>query len=591
MTEKNNTEFQFSLYKLREEITIDDIQDSINESKTYYEEQELLEKYKHHSLFYNQNSTTPTWKSFAIGIAKKNEDISKKNQSASESYCLVMNKENTSSLYAITGGFGHNLISKHIDEEFGIDILSRLVKSDEKALKSSRERTLTGGILGQSKYFRTDLDFFENEAFGQFYKELQAKVSNEQIYKYFGIESKTENKDFVCTAKSSLKFNQAYDFETLISIIGKSEELLNLDPQIEFNNVRKVIKSKEKDLVILLEAELEKQLWDNYSLAEGRYPFDICHQDFELYKSAVAFELRKKTTKNKKIAERNYFGEFQFHELSSIDDFNAKLELEKNITDQGKYISLLKTSKIASFDENNNIRTIGSFYSHLFGDVEIEGTRYFFIDQNWYQIKNNFVKKLNESVSHIFKDRVYRSEIKPWGDISEGKYNELYMNDDQTFVLDKVTPNGVELCDIMKWDDSNLYLIHVKDGFGNTMRDLCNQISVAGRLYQEAINTDDNREKLASYYDQIVSYDGDSAYRQKLKNKFSDVTKDFFLSLFDKQTIFVLAIRDSAKKPRNFTKMEEFNSTIAKFSTQKLTQDMAANSLNLLVSVIPSEQL
>ncbi len=45
----------------------------------------------------------------------------------------------------------------------------------------------------------------------------------------------------------------------------------------------------------------------------------------------------------------------------------------------------------------------------------------------------------------------------------EGDYNLTYKGDIKTIVLDTLTPDGIEPCDILKYDDNdNVYLFHVK---------------------------------------------------------------------------------------------------------------------------------
>ena len=55
----------------------------------------------------------------------------------------------------------------------------------------------------------------------------------------------------------------------------------------------------------------------------------------------------------------------------------------------------------------------------------------------------------------------------------------------------KALADGLELCDIMYYDDNNLYLIHVKYGFQSKIRELTNQITISARRLRETLGTKD----------------------------------------------------------------------------------------------------
>ena len=79
---------------------------------------------------------------------------------------------------------------------------------------------------------------------------------------------------------------------------------------------------------------------------------------------------------------------------------------------------------------------------------------------------------------------------------TEKKYNLQYDLIENYIVLDTITPDGVELCDIMLIEEDKIYLIHVKYGFDASLRELSNQIMLsAKRLY------DDSKSGKYSYID------------------------------------------------------------------------------------------
>ena len=54
-------------------------------------------------------------------------------------------------------------------------------------------------------------------------------------------------------------------------------------------------------------------------------------------------------------------------------------------------------------------------------------------------------------------------------------------------VIDTIIVDGIELCDLLYFDSSTIYLIHVKYGFRSQIRELNNQILIAARRLKDAV--------------------------------------------------------------------------------------------------------
>ena len=166
----------------------------------------------------------------------------------------------------------------------------------------------------------------------------------------------------------------------------------------------------------------------------------------------------------------------------------------------------------------------------------------------------------------------------------ENAYNRQYLGEVNTIVLDKITPENIEPCDVMRWDDDNLYLYHVKSGFGNTMRDLCAQITIATNRIQQDIVAD--KTFVRKIYQALKNKIGGDEYFDAAGRQTEKISEDDFTNLFDKNITYVLAVLDNATTQRDITKMELFKSNIAKFALQELSKDMRVLDANLRVAQI-----
>lgn len=530
------------------------------------------------ALFYRKNPTRPKWKDFLRPITIANQNILKENQGWAESFVLLLKSNQSQNIYGITGGLhGYFAIQELIDDNFGVDIFARLIKRQDKILKSVKEKNVMGGILGEIKYFRNTYNFFENDSFGKIYQELHANINKKALSQYFGFSENELKKGTVCVAKASFKINKSIAFDQVLKIVKGCEYVLeNLQP-ISINNVERIVKKKNQALIDKLNDKLFELLWQRYD--QNNYiDFDLCHQEFEKYLTANQYVVRKGNS------ERNYL---EFESLINADDLF--LEIKKsdiNPETKNDFIKLIKNLKIYSYDNEVEL-TKGYLINHIFGDVTVESNKYFFIDRNWYKIDSKFIAELDKSCESFIANSYFDILESKWEkDDDEDEHNKKYIGKDKTIVLHKITPENIEACDILKWDENNLYLCHVKIGFSNTMRDLCNQIYIAANRIIQDINS--SKEFVAKIYNDLENKkNAQNDYLRECGQQAENIQRDEFIRLFSKNLVFVLVVYDSANNERKLNgDIKSFQSNIAKFSLQELIKSMKGLGIDLKISQI-----
>lgn len=521
------------------------------------------------NLYYKVFPSETPWKGFIKEIAVEGENITDKIKIQRESFVLILrNKKIPNNIYAIAGGFGYTTIQDVIDNNFGIDILSRLITEDDKMLRSSKERSITGGLLGTVKFFRKDYNLHENDSFGAFYQELLAGLDKNTMKEAFGFSDIEQT--YSCIAKNSFLIKKSISISEAIALIEKCELLLeSIEPKVEINSIIR-IGSKEKERRKKLESELDNHLYDMY-IKKCPSDIDICHYDFDKYRQAERFRLTS-MSKNKEFDSQISFQDI----LDFISEATTNL-------DKDKFVKLLNSCTIESFDSDGIQLTSDTLRKHFNTEIEHKKIFYFLMNNEWYEIKPKYIEKLNKQCQSFIDNNKSTLSLKDWSaSQSEGTYNESHIGDDKTIVLDRVLIKNIEVCDVLKWDDNNVYFIHVKEGFGQTTRDLCSQISIAARLIQEDKLGD--KSQLKALHDKVLNGDTSSAYRVKVKEQFSNITCDDFCNLLSKRIVFVFAIKDISNK--SIDKIEDFNSNIAKSSLQDLIKEMNSVGVELQIAQI-----
>lgn len=534
-------------------------------------------------LFYNIKPQNPKWKKFLSPITNGGP-ITEQDKAWIESFIFLA--QSNSDIYAITGGLGYFAIQEYINEDFGIDVISRLIKKEDKIIKATREKSVMGGILGSSKNFRKSYNLFENASFGKIYQELKASLDKDILKNKFGFQKRDLKKNSFCIAKASFKINKAITMDQLFEIVRGCEDLLKNNSPIAINNVEKIVKKRNQTLISRLEDALYNQLWQRYQLLNDySIDFDLCHKEFDKYLTASRYVIKKSQS------NENYLDNFEFEELNDIDELFIQIkQTEESPSNIDDFKKLISSVKIFSYDEDGNELTRGWLLHHIHGDVETEEKRYFYIDKNWYLIKDQFVNELNESCAQFIIDHPNDELTELWDypNQSENAYNQNYLSKEKTLVLDKITPENIEACDILKWDDEYLFFYHVKAGFGNTMRDLCSQVLIAAnRIKADKL---DDKKYIKQIFKQMKSKSGSSdPYYKKVAEQVDEMTEEEFLLLFEKKFIFVLAIIDTSTRNRELKNMTEFGSNIAKFSLQELNKEMRGLDVPLEIAQIKKQ--
>lgn len=517
---------------------------------------------------YHKKATTPIkWKGFISTIVKPDEEILKNNKSISESYIIILFNLLSKKYFASTGGYAHITIQEIATNDFGLEILSRIIKADDKALRSSKERSLTGGIQGAIKFFRNDYNLYENESFGNIYNELNASINKEQLINFFGFAKADLKSNSLCIAKNSFSLKKSISFIELLNLIEKCENLISKPKVVEINSVEKISKSN----VILLKDlwnDLQKKVFDNYIDLNKFFSVEIANKDFEKYyyanTSILTFTIKRK---KQEIIFDEAIRNIQtiINEIRNIDDSLSNIDFQKCIG----------SAHIQTVDENGVILTNDTLKNHFCTEVSYLNKNYFLIERDWYEIGKTFIDKINEQSEHFINMNKYSGPIMDkWTTGSENDYNSSYFLKTDSLVFDKFTPQHIEACDILRWDQENIYFYHVKKGFDNSMRDLCSQILIAARKIKE--DSKNSFVYLEELYDKVIKNNGKTPYSLKAKKHLLKVTKLDFINLIkERNIVFVLVVLDNSESGRKLENdVRKFDSNIAKFSLNELTKNM-----------------
>jgi uncharacterized protein (TIGR04141 family) len=520
---------------------------------------------------YNTNETISDWHEFLPDELTEGADFKQQQLS------LLLFAETKIDIYCIIGGLAYQMIIPFIDHSFGLNTYSRIMKPEFDQLASIKSRGITGLRAGINELFRDNYKIIDFIKFGKIPQEIHLTLSTEITDLHFSfLKSKPSELVQIYVGKG-FKIKKPVDFENLHKIILELNTISELAPSDYLSSYKEIRDNKFID--DFLKAELINKIYndigglgkrENPSLS--RFEHDFCNpNDMEKFYEADSYHLKELTSKKgynifKIVNDRREIYDSVLQRAVELygdnDRFNFMVYL------QGVRVTCVQ----------NNKATIGSnFLFHITTEFTINDKPYFLVDTKWYNLRNSFVSDLKTNAVHILKTYKASDHILylPWdkGEISrEGEYNLKYNGINNYFVIDTIIVDGLELCDLIYYDNNTLYLIHVKYGFSSKIRELNNQINISARRLKDVLGTNE-KSILVKIYDQLIE-----------KNRFhNNLSLEEFLKLFEKRIVFIMAFTSHLKDDILIEdNIEKFDSNIARFSLVQCSSELRSNYFDML---------
>jgi uncharacterized protein (TIGR04141 family) len=358
-------------------------------------------------LFFKRKPSKILWKGFVAKIAQPGEDILNFTSSQSESYILILASIKSKKLYAVTGGHGHTSIKDFVETDFGLEILSRIIKAEDKTIRSAKEKSISGGILGTVKFFRNDYNLNENESFGNFYQELQSALNQQLLIDKFGLSQSEIDSGCLCFAKSSFTLKKSISFSQLLAVITNCEILIQqVVPVVEINGVRKLTKA-DSTLIEELDSYIFKAISDEYSDAIPDIDIELCPKDFDGYLNASGYNISGTIDR----IEKSLSCDDTPKQISTIIDF---IKDTSNTLTEDSLARVLSTVRIESVDADGITQTDDRLKNHYYSEVQHKQKSYLLSENTWFEIKSNFIGKLNDQCKSFISANTFTHSLYNW---------------------------------------------------------------------------------------------------------------------------------------------------------------------------------
>ncbi|MFC4025167.1 DUF6119 family protein [Oceanobacillus longus] len=561
MSASNYTIYQLKTDKCWQEI-IDEFNEDKEEDKQFRTKNNKSDvnfpNIKEYRLYTRAAETEPAW---AKALNELVDDLGAVDN-INNSYVLFLELQEGS--FVATGGHGYSVIENDKNFDFGMELLSRLIKRNDSVIKKINDRHLVGNVVGGNYLYHQKVSVDTEKGFNKYFSEIYTALPSKTIEAKLGIKIKTKKEDFRFLAKDSIKLSKSLTLRELDIFLNNISQLLKeegyaINPIYQINKKDPLNKELDKRLMKMLIAYLEDPHRDN---GVKIVPF---YNVFDLHYIQIG-ESNRLNYQNEKDIIRHLQGNISF---------------DKEISDLLSIINEIKL--IATVEDGEEI--VRTLYSHLEAHVLHEDRTYWLRDGVWLYLEREFVKEINSkfltNITNVYNQEFKLEDINDWTDEDEkeGDFNFGHNELPDVYVLDKILYENIEICDLLVKKEEELFFVHVKDGLGGDTRVLANQIETSMRMLYEGIHV--NGQILEDYYNNIIQKIKKpevnkeestlSLAARKFKVDFPD--KDSFIDLIrkmEKNIIFVFAYRPLDR--HNFFNPETIKSTPAKLSMLNLAE-------------------
>lgn len=537
---------------------------------------ELAQQSGFNSLLFvsEDKSRVPDWLQFVNGIVEEDE-IEKTVHLRRKYPSFLLFIYNKKSIYCITKGAGHYVISEKIVPDFGIQVLECLIDNEQTELRKANERGVIGPILQRSRFFRGNYKLSDERSIGMFYKDIDAYINKDKLKKLLNID--TDKAALVLGGKSSLEINSALSFSELHDRIKRIESLLIRREKGEFKKLNKFHRVSQKNLERKKHPgspSLKMQLEDNliqsifYFLKDDSNDLEIYHPDIIKFAEASNFtffwynneRITIEIDKSESLTLKKVLRKFKINiDGISISDFSKRIKEISGALGIGDDIDFTKML----FHWIN--------YETVFNSV-----KYFYLDGDWFIFEEDFKKQTEVDIANLFKKLDKQNSIlKDWKfmitksgtfSVNEGKYNLEYRDEKNCIVCDKALLNMIEICDFFELKEDKAILFHVKNGLGTSTRVVYNQIMNGASLLYNLRSG--NKTKEIKKYSEVIKKQNytDRSFDNNLVMRLLNVKEIEFCLVYATESI--KSREDELKNSQSF---------IAKLSILQCEHDLRAN--------------
>lgn len=397
-------------------------------------------------------------------VASEEEILLFKPQMASSVLFLLSDKN----IFAVTTGQGFRMIEKYCVHKFGLKILSAFY--DLIKISALDTNDMASIVHSSKTIYSNEVNFVDIDRLDTIFKEVTGRLSDkESVKSLLSLNTKSKKKTVKIMAKNFIQFSSSLTFAKLLNLLKIIDVYEVADLSDKFNLILPLDNKKNK-------AQIEK---NNNAVVEKIYEY-LCGNDQEFHfdmfnKDVTSFILADEYV----IEAGKHIGKNE-NNLPELLKCSYKVFLGKNLNTKERVKEYLLKAELIAYLNDVKICS-GNILENLSGEVVVASENYYMFYGKYYFLDDNYNDRLNLALQQKLNDNLYINVLQTkWlSKYNEDDYNEYAAVNDNCILIHKCIPENIEFADLLKFDGDNCHIIHVKDGFGCSMRELERQVDLS----------------------------------------------------------------------------------------------------------------
>jgi len=455
-----------------EDYTMDDVVESLVCQAVDYTEQALKKDissngFRVRLLFYGDEKYNSKLASFCKPFVQANQDVVTFRPKTASTVMLVWSENH---VFAITTGQGFRIVQPFCVPKFGMQVVGvfenafRITALDSNAMSSIVHSTKT--------IYSNEVDFIDVDNLDTIFKEVTGRLTDrETVQTLLRLSENSKKKSMKISARNYVQFSSSLNFDGLIHLLGILDQYDLTQLSDRFNLVVPLnVKHHEAIIEANNQAVVEK-LYTSIQNGKG-IEFDLFHRNTNEFVSADTYRIS--SINNDTLIEED--------DIVAVDFIGKayKYYLVEQDDSLDTFSRFIRDAKIESI-KNDTIVTSDTLLQHISGEIQVYGNNYYMFYGNYYNINEDYSRRLNASLLGKLRQEYFINEITTeWlDDYIEDDFNHYVSVKEGYIHLHKTKPELIEFADLLKVEAGRATIIHVKDGFDGSMRELERQVELS----------------------------------------------------------------------------------------------------------------
>ena len=377
-----------------------------------------------------------------------------------------------SSLYACTGGFGSNYISKFTVKNYGLSLLPKLIDRNNPIVKNVIQNNLIGNQSSTNKVNRKTTTLSLEQNMGSVFRQLIIEPDRsivESLGVVFSADEPTSKKVSLIN-KDSLIVRRSMSLDELSKLLGR---LSTLEKKKDAFALNYLVLARKKGIK---NADLFEQMVSDFAKGDNSR-FVLVGDEYERYYANASRYILKDS-----------IGQTLIDQITPIElqDVLSVVKAKGRELSRTSITAMLKHWQLSTEDNAGAVVLFPiSIFDALQGFVEYGENHApcYLFNGSWFVFDSKYEDLLSQQFEELYDQNKIVADgiIHKWKlsheSVSEDQYNDWLSKKANVQVTHKVLAESVEIADAVFYDDGTVYLMHNKDKFsGIGARDLTNQI-------------------------------------------------------------------------------------------------------------------